>query len=384
MTARGFYTLFFGVLMLVTSLSVGSAGAFLLGCAALAAVLLSLIAALFAFFSMRLTQTVDVHDVARGEKCLYTLTVRCLSPLPVAPVSLRVCLPSGRQSEFLLKTRLFGDTVSENAFPCPHVGAHPVGVTHVRVMDCFSFFSLSRAVRAPLSCVTVLPRPIPTEPLTFSPGEGEASAIERAQADPTTPTDPRPWQDGDELKRVHWKLSMRRQALIVHTYEQNQRPDALVLLDFAQPDAPENRRALAVDLLTEACAGVIKALLDAGHAVRMPLSGADAHEASGLGSEALPGMLRALSTQPFTGPSEFSRALALSSRRMHRTGSTAILTTRLTARIADDVIALSKMGPHTYFTLVCAGEATAEQQTLLRLLPSSGVEARLVSPSAEI
>ena len=35
MTARGFYTLLFGALMLFTALSVGSAGAFLLGTAAL-------------------------------------------------------------------------------------------------------------------------------------------------------------------------------------------------------------------------------------------------------------------------------------------------------------------------------------------------------------
>ena len=37
MTARGLYTLFFGVLMLFTALSVSSGGAFLLGAAALIA-----------------------------------------------------------------------------------------------------------------------------------------------------------------------------------------------------------------------------------------------------------------------------------------------------------------------------------------------------------
>ena len=224
------------------------------------------------------------------------------------------------------------------------------------------------------------PVPIETEPLTFSPGEGEASAIERAQADPTTPTDTRLWQEGDELKRVHWKLSMRKQQLMVHTYEQNPRPDALVLLDCAEPDAPDNRRALCIDLLTEACAGVVQVLLDAGHAVRMPLSGENTREVSGLGSEALPKMLSALAAQPFSGPAEFSRVLMLSARRMRRTGSTAILTTRLTPRIADDVIALSKMGPHTYFYLIRAGEATKEQQQLLRLLSASGVESRLIAP----
>ena len=43
MTARGFYTLLFGALMLFTALSVGSAGAFLLGTAALLCWALSLL-----------------------------------------------------------------------------------------------------------------------------------------------------------------------------------------------------------------------------------------------------------------------------------------------------------------------------------------------------
>ncbi len=381
MTARGFYTLFFGVLMMLTALSVGSAGAFLLGCAALCALLLSLLSVIAAFFSLRIDQEVDVHDVSRGEKCVYTLTLRMFAPLPVAPVSLLLCLPSGRQSEYLLKTRLLHPTRSATAFSCPHVGIHSVGVMRAGVSDCFSFFFLSRNVRAPLSPVTVLPVPIKTPPLTFSPGEGESSAIERAQADPTTPTDTRLWQEGDELKRVHWKLSMRKQQLMVHTYEQNPRPDALILLDCADPDAPQNRRAAAVDLLCEACAGVAKVLLDEGHAVRMPLSGADSREISGLGGESLHKFLHALALQPFSGSEEFSRVLALSSRRMRRTGSTAIITTRLTPHIADSVIALSRMGPHTYFYLVRTGETTAEQHQLLALLSASGVESRLLDPS---
>ncbi len=376
MTARGFYTLFFGVLMIITALSTGSAGAFLLGAAALLALCVSLISVLFAFFTLRIEQEADTGDVARGARCRYVLTVRQFSPLPVAPLSLRVCLPSGRQSDFHLQTRLWGSTVSENRFLCPHVGVHPLGVLSCRVNDCFSLFSFSRSLKTPFANVTVLPNPIKTQPLTFSPGEGEASAIERAQADPTTPTDTRLWQEGDELKRVHWKLSIRRQQLIVHTYEQNQRPDALVLLDCAEPDAPENRRAAAIDTLTECCAGVLEALLDAGHAVRMPLSSTGTREVSGVGSESLAAMRRELALESFSAPPEFSRILALASRRMHRTGSTAILTTRLTPHVADDVIALSRMGPHTYFYLVTPAPLSAQQEKLLHLLIASGVESR--------
>lgn len=378
MTTRGFYTLFFGVLMIFTALSTGSAGAFLLGAAALGALLISLLSVLIAYATLRIHEQTDSGDIPRGGRCRYMLTVRQLSPLPIAPLSLRLCLPSGRQSDFLLPARLLGSTVSENRFLCPHVGVHPLGVLSLRISDCFALFSLTRQMKAPLATVTVLPDPITTDPLTFSPGEIERSAVGRAQSDPTTPTDTRPWQNGDEFKRVHWKLSMRRSQLIVHTYEQNPRPDALVLLDCAEPDVPPSSRAAAIDALTESCAGVVKALLHAGHAVRMPLSGESAQEYSGLGDEALSKMLHALATEPFAAPPEFSRVLALSSRRMHRTGATAILTTRLTPRIADDVIALSRMGPHTFFYLVAPSQTTEQQTQLLHLLAASGVEARHV------
>ena len=53
MTARGFYLLLFGSLMLFTALSVGSSGAFLLGTAALFCWALSLLCVCLAAFSCR-------------------------------------------------------------------------------------------------------------------------------------------------------------------------------------------------------------------------------------------------------------------------------------------------------------------------------------------
>ena len=90
-------------------------------------------------------------------------------------------------------------------------------------------------------------------------------------------------------------------------------------------------------------------------------------------------MLEALSQERFTREEDFSRVLLLASRRMRRTGSTVILTTRLTPMIADAAIALSHMGPHTRFTLVSPGEPEGEQAQLLHLLLVSGVEATHIS-----
>ena len=379
MTARGFYTLLFGSVMLVTALSVGSAGAFLLGAAALIAWLLAVLSVLLAACACRLSQQAGCAEVSRGDSCPYTLSVSMLAPLPIAPLSLRVATPNGRQSEFLLPARLFGTTASDNAFPCPHVGVFELGVLRVAFGDVFGFFSLAHSVKSPLIPVTVLPVPRETRPLATSPGEGESTSAQRAQADRTTPADTRAWQEGDELKRVHWKLSMRRQALMVHTYETPQRPDALILLDLAPPPAQGALRAGMIDALTETCAGVLKSLLDARRIARLPLSGDHPRELSGQEPQALAPMLRALAQESFTRPSDFARVLLLASRRMRRTGSTAILTANLTPHIADAVIALSRMGPRTRVYLIAPGALSQEQAQLVHLLETCDIETHHVS-----
>ena len=379
MTARGFYTLLFGAVMLLTALSISSPGAFVLGACALMACALSLASVLFARVSFRLSQQVESGEADRGASCVYTLSVRLFAPLPIAPLALHVCLPSGREREFSLPVRLFGSTHSDNFFPCPHVGVFPVGVRRASVSDVFGLFRMPLPVKAAPVPVTVLPVPRETAPLPTSPGEGESSSAQRAQADRTTPADTRAWQEGDELKRVHWKLSMRRQELMVHTYETPQRPDALVLLDLAPPPFDGALRAQAIDTLTETCAGVMKSLLDSRRTARLPLSGDHPRELSGQEPQAISPMLHALAQESFSRPSDFSRVLLLASRRMRRTGSTAVITASLTPKVADAIIALSRMGPRMRVYLIAPGDLTQEQSQLMHLLQSCSIASEHVS-----
>ena len=90
-------------------------------------------------------------------------------------------------------------------------------------------------------------------------------------------------------------------------------------------------------------------------------------------------MLTALAQESFSRPMAFERALYAASRRMRRTGSTAILTARLTPVIADVVISLGRMGPHTCFMLVASGAPDEQQEKLLHLLRMSGVETTVIT-----
>lgn len=382
MTARGLYTLLFGAAMTLTALSVGSAGALMLGAGALAAWLLSLITAALAALTCRFEERLEEKNAVRGGSCRLRLRLKMRLPLPIAPVQIVFSHPGARQAQFHLHARLMGTTVCDPDFLCPHVGLYPVGVQEAAFGDCFGLFLFTRRMKRTLPVVTVLPNPAKIAPLRFSPGEGESSAAQRAQADRTVPEDTRAWQEGDEMKRVHWKLSMRRQELMVHTYETPQRPDALILLNCAPPPEQGARRAQMIDALTEVCAGAAKNLLEENRIVRIPLAGDTPREISGQEPGALGNVLEALAQERFMRRSDFARVLLLSSRRMRRTGSTLVLSGELTPAIADAVIALSRMGPHTRFTLVTCGGMTADQETLLMLLLSSGVETTHVAARA--
>ena len=342
MTARGFYTLLFGALMLFTALSVGSAGAFLLGTAALLCWALSLLCVCAAALSCRAEQQLEGGQTQRGGTCRLILRVRFALPAPIAPLSLKVELPSGRQSDFSLSAGLLGLTESDHSFACPHVGVFPVGVSQITFSDCFGLFAFRRRMRGALQSVAVLPGSIPADPLPVSPGEGESTATQRALSDHSVPEDIRAWQEGDELKRVHWKLSMRRQSLMVHTYETPQRPDALILLDTSQPQGAP--RAALIDALTEACAGTVEALLQAGRMTRLPLEAAGQGDLSGQSMEAFDPMRRALACAGYHRQDDFARVLLMAAPRLRTAGSAAVFSTRLTPAIADAAIALSRMG----------------------------------------
>lgn len=81
----------------------------------------------------------------------------------------------------------------------------------------------------------MLPVPFDVEPLTFAAGDMGVETMRRAMEDPSSPNDFRAYQQGDPLKRIHWKMSARKRELIVKQFEEPALPDALVMLDTSPP-----------------------------------------------------------------------------------------------------------------------------------------------------
>ena len=110
----------------------------------------------------------------------------------------------------------------------------------------FGFFRMKRRPRLKADELLVLPQVFGVEELTFASGDMGLETMARATEDVSSPSDIRAYAAGDPMKKIHWKLSLRKQELLVRRFEEPALPEALILMDCAPPATDDPR--LAADL----------------------------------------------------------------------------------------------------------------------------------------
>ena len=369
---------------LLAALSTGSKIYLLFAVLLAVMTLLSLLSVMLAGRSASVSHTLSSHRVQRGEDVTLEIVVRHRGFLPIAPITITLSAAPG---EPLIVTRLpFSGRRSQRLayrFSTAHVGVFSPGVVNYLVEDVFGFFSRKRLPDAPAPDLMVLPLPFEVEPLQFSPGDTGMEMLARAREDPTTPSDVRTYQPGDPMKKIHWKLSMRKRELLVRRFEEPALPDALVLLDCAPPSLPDKPKAQAKaylqDALCETAASVVLRQMRGDHPVRLPILGKHPMEYDK--SMGTPALLEELARLDYTQSERFERVLLLETRRMRRTGATVVITSRLNSTVADMIIRIRRMGPYVRLYLVTFTPESPALLPIISRLQQNTIEVCYVTPS---
>jgi uncharacterized protein (DUF58 family) len=322
--------------------------------------------------------------VTRGEEILLTIALRHLCPLPVGVVELELAVPGDSQSATTadMTPRPFATVRRESAFRCPHRGSYLVGITRIRVSDLFGLVSLSRKAGGQMARIDVRPRIVAQEPMALQSVETGAQHISRMTEDTASPSGVRDWAPGDALKKVHWKLSIRKRELMVRTYEESARPDTLILVDLSPGGSLRSHALSAEDAICEAALAAAVAQLKAGYPVRMPLSAQNPEEIAGQSAAESSRFVDALMRIRFDSPFSFEQVLAIEMRRMSRTGGVVLVTPLLSARIADVATQLRRSGMQVKVFWVTDTQRTEALEMLTRLR-LAGIRAQQIDPWAE-
>ena len=228
----------------------------------------------------------------------------------------------------------------------------------------------------------MLPRVRELAALELRAGETGPESRSRAAEDASSPSGVRAWQDGDVLKKVHWKLTMRRREILVRTYEESARPDTLILPDLSPINALKDQALSIEDCVCEICLGAARAQLMANDPVSMPLTSAAPSELSGRSIAEAAGFQTALARVQFDSPYSYEQVLLSMSRRMQRTGGVVLVTPRLTMRIADAAVRMRQMGM-TVNVFWISDAQRDEALALTARLKLAGVGARVINPAEE-
>lgn len=192
--------------------------------------------------------------------------------------------------------------------------------------------------------VEVYPQAKSAPAMELKPSDVGPEFRSRATEDAASPSDIRKWQDGDELKKVHWKLTLRKRELMVRTFEESARPDTLVIPDLSEITALQDQKLTLEDAICEAALGAAKAQLEAGFPVRMPLQSRRPQELSGRGAADTAAFADALMRVDFNSVYPYEQVLMLMFQRMQRTGGAVLVTSRVTTRTVDVALRMQQRG----------------------------------------
>ena len=320
--------------------------------------------------------------IHRGDQVNLTLSVRHRGRLPVAPVLLDLVIPfSHSEKEIRLKDLPGRRQVLNLPVRASHVGAFTIGIRSVTVEDLFSLFEKTIIPDQSLFSLTVLPLTFDTEPLTLAPGDPGSDVVAQATEDLNAPSDIRAYQPGDAMKKIHWKLSLRKGELIVRKFDEPILQDVLILLDCSSPPSWDHPQAEADirDSLIETAASVFTAEYRTEHGIHLPLQGN--HPLDLDKSMGLPLAMANLAQLDFSAADRFERVLSLESRRLRKVGCVAVISARLNPAMVDIMIRMHRMGPDMRLYLITFVPDDPALLPLIARLRHTGIEVSYVTPA---
>ena len=369
------------LLLLTVALCTGSQLFLLLSVLVVLAVIWSLLAVLWASATLMVDGNMTEQTVHRGEDLIFTLRMRHKGLIPIAPILLEVSDPSGSlDREIRLKNMPRRIQSLRLPIHASHVGVYPVGLRACVVEDLLGIVSRRVVLSDTSFSLTVLPRTFPTEPLVLSPGDPGSEIMARATEDLNAPSDVRSYQPGDAMKKIHWKLSLRKGELIVRKFDEPILQDVLILMDCSRPPSWGHPQAEADirDTLLETAASVLTDQASTDHQVRLPLLGH--HPVDVDKSMGLPIAMDYLARVDFSETDRFERVLIMESRRLRKVGCVVVVSARLNIPMVDIMIRMHRSGPNIRFYLITFAPEDENVLPLISRLKQSGIEVSYVTP----
>lgn len=215
---------------------------------------------------------IENSSVVRGERipCTLRLINETFLPIPMIRIHMhegKISFPE-EERDLICALKPGEERAFSFAPTAGHLGKAGIGAAHVWIPD---WFCLWAAHYERIETMYVLPRRQQLERMQILPPEkAERRRVERSYLGEKVPDGQwRLYQNGDDLRRVHWKLSAREQQLIMKNLVPEPKNE-LILLPDSRKDLPEGQPGwLAEDSIIEGTLAIADYFLRYGIALQV-------------------------------------------------------------------------------------------------------------------
>ncbi|MBR5960360.1 MAG: DUF58 domain-containing protein [Clostridia bacterium] len=343
----------------------------------------AVIAVLWASATLEVDGALSGETVRRGDDVVLSLRVRHRGLIPVAPLLLELSDPVGnRDRDVRLKNIPHRLQSMRLPIHASHVGVFSVGLRSCTVEDLLGLVQRKITLRKTSFELVILPQTFEVEPLKLAPGDPGSELMSRATEDLNAPSDIRSYQPGDAMKKIHWKLSLRKRELVVRKFDEPILQDVLVLMDCSPPPSWGHARAGADirDAMLETAASILTSQTITDHQIRLPLPGKNPVDVDK--SMGLPIAMDYLARVEFSETDRFERVLSMECSRLRKVGCVVIISARLNIPMVDIMIRMHRAGPNIRLYLVTFAPDDENVLPLIARLREAGLEVSYVTPDA--
>ena len=217
-------------------------------------------------------RTLHPARVQAGDECRVELSVANRGRRATAVIELRDRVGGGPRLARLLLAPLAAGAEERATYriPTEQRGVLSVGPLEARRFDPLALATTARTI-APVTELVVYPTVEPVLALPRAPGDDRKGGSRRAAAMGSAGEDfyaLRPWAVGDDLRRVHWPSTARRDELMVRQHDVPWQGRATVVLDLRARYHDED----SVEQAVSAAASIAAASGQGGSMVRLVLT----------------------------------------------------------------------------------------------------------------
>ena len=156
-------------------------------------------------------------------------------------------------------------TVLEARVMAYYRGEYELGVQAIKVKDISGFFTLTRKFNKK-TMATAYPKIVSFSDISLAKGllSQAHSRFDIADEDYATISDIRPYVPTDSIKRVHWKLTAKRNEWLVKVFQANARSQVTMILDTLQIQGDALSKLSFEDSIIENAISMVKFCLESG------------------------------------------------------------------------------------------------------------------------